>query len=116
MEGAKLLFDRIYIFCETGACDSSWAPLIKHIRRDLKVPESEQVMWSDWDPDAVQKIVETAALMTAYQRKKGRPPWSTCVVVDDHAEDSKVVRGKQLGALYLKGRHYGIFTSVTSQS
>ena len=35
MEGARGLFDRIYIFCKTGACDSSWAPLIKHIRRDL---------------------------------------------------------------------------------
>ena len=116
MEGAKGLFDRIYIFCKTGACDSSWAPLIKHIRRDLKVPEGEQVMWSDWDPDAVERIVETAALMTSYQRKKGRPPFSVCVIVDDHAEDSKVVRGKQLGSLYLKGRHYGISTYVTSQS
>ena len=27
MEGAKGLFDRIYIFCKTGSCDSSWAPL-----------------------------------------------------------------------------------------
>jgi len=116
MVGAKGLFDRIYIFCKTGACDSSWAPLIKHIREDLRVPESEQVMWSDWDPQAVQEIVDTAASMTAYQRKKGRPPFSVAVVVDDHAEDSKVVRGKELGGLYLKGRHYGISTFVTSQS
>ena len=116
MEGARGLFDRIYIFCKTGSCDSSWAPLIKHIRNELKVPENEQIMWSDWDPDAVQNIVDTAALMTAYQRRKGRPPCSIAVVVDDHAEDSKVVRGKQLGALYLKGRHYGISTFVTSQS
>ena len=115
MEGAKGLFDRIYIFCKTGSCDSSWAPLIKHIRNELKVPENEQIMWSDWDPDAVQNIVDTAALMTAYQRRKGRPPFSIAVVVDDHAEDSKVVRGKQLGSLYLKGRHYGLSTFVSSQ-
>ena len=70
-------------------------------------------MWSDWDPE---EIVDTAASMTAYQRKKGRPPFSIAVVVDDHAEDSKVVRGKELGGLYLKGRHYGISTFVTSQS
>ena len=73
-------------------------------------------MWSDWDPDAVQNIVDTAALMAPYQRRKGRPPFSTAVIVDDHAEDSKVVRGKQLQSLYLKGRHYGISTFVTSQS
>ena len=111
MEGAKGLFDRIYIFCKTGNCDSSWAPLIKHIRQDLKVPEGEQVMWSDWDPDAVEGIVETAALMTAYQRKKGRPPFSIAVIVDDHAEDSKAVRGKQLGSLYRKA-----VTTASTQS
>ncbi len=116
MEGARGLFDRIYIFCKTGSCDPSWAPLIKHIRNELKVPENEQIMWSDWDPNAVQNIVDTAALMTAHQRRKGRPPFSLDVVVDHPAEDSKVVRGKQLGALYLKGRHYGISTFVTSQS
>ena len=77
MVGAKGLFDRIYIFCKTGACDSSWAPLIRHIRRDMKVPEHEQVMWSDWDAEAVEGIVETAALMTSYQRKKGRPPFQS---------------------------------------
>jgi len=116
MEGTRGLFDRIYVFCKTGACDSSWAPLIRYVHRDLKVPEGEQVMWSDWYPDAAEGIVQTAALMTAYQRRKGRSPFSIAVIVDDHAEDSKVVRGKQLGALYLKGRHYGISTFVTSQS
>ena len=44
MVGAKGLLDRIYIFCKTGACDSSWAPLIKHIHQDMRVPESEQVL------------------------------------------------------------------------
>ena len=116
MVGTLGLWDRIYIFCKTGACDSAWAPLIRHIRRDMKVPEHEQVMWSDWDAEAVEDIIETAALMTSYQRKKGRAPFSIAVIVDDHAEDSKVVRGKQLQSLYLKGRHYGISTFVTSQS
>ena len=68
-------------------------------RQEMRVPESEQVMWSDWDPDAVQNIVDTAALMTAYQRRKGRPPCSVAVIVDDHAEDPRMVRGKQLKIL-----------------
>ena len=67
--------------------------------------------------------METAKLMTAYQRSKGRSPFSSVVIVDDHAEDRQVVRSKssngqggELVSLFVKGGHFGFSTFVTSQS
>ena len=123
MQGYKGLFDRIFIFCKTADCDSAWAPLISHIRNEMKVPPSERVLWSDWDAEVVRDVMETAKLMTAFQRSKGRPPFSSAVIVHDHAEDPGVVRSKswnglggELTALFVKGRYFGLSTFVTSQS
>ena len=55
IEGFKGLFDRVFIFCKTADCDSAWAPLIPHIRNEMKVPPSERVLWTDEDGEAVRE-------------------------------------------------------------
>ena len=89
----------------------------------MRVPQSERVLWTEWDGEAVREVVETTKLMTAYQRSKGRPPFSCATIVDGHAEDQQVVRSKssngqggELVSLFVKGRHFSLSTSVTSQS
>ena len=65
IEGYRGLFDRIYVFCKTANCDSAWGPLVKYCREELKVPADEQILYDEWDAEAVDRICEEAAAMTA---------------------------------------------------
>ena len=51
---------RIYVFSPSLDLDSAWLPVKKYVEDGLKVdPKKEKCFYSEWDPAALQDIVDT---------------------------------------------------------
>ena len=113
------VFERVYVFSKTVNSDTNWEPVLRYIRKDLKVPEEEQVFFEDFDVQALENIIESQKRIIEYEKRHGfKKLHQICIIVDDWAGDESVMRGKKgeaLKNLYLMGRHYGINLIVSVQ-
>ena len=110
-------FERIYIFSPTASVDDIWLPVKKYISEHLKVDnEKEQYLFDDYNPSALQKIIETQHKIVEFQKKKKQHHlFSILICIDDFAEDVRFMKYSQmLHGLYTKSRHNAIsvLTSV----
>ena len=113
----KGAFERIYIFSPTASVDDNWIPVKKYISDTLKVDnDKEQYLYDDYNPSALQKIIDTQHKVIEYQKKqKIKDLFSILIVIDDFAEDIRFMKYSQiLHGLYTKSRHNAIsvLTSV----
>ena len=116
---------RIYVFSPSVDVDSAWLPVKKYVEEKLGVdPQKEQCFFSHWDPAALHSIVDGQKKLVEYQKKqKDRKLHGICIVVDDFADDPKVMHaqsgasagGSMLNTLLCRGRHLNISTLVSSQ-
>ena len=85
----------------------------------MKVVEkdSEKLYFNSYDPEDLEKIIETQHKVTKLVKSQGRKKlFSVLVVVDDFADDANFTRkSKLLHALYTRGRHNSISTIVSTQ-
>jgi hypothetical protein len=92
---------------------------LKYIRKDLKVPEEEEVFFDTFDVAAIDAIIEQQKRIIDYEKKHNfKQLHQICILVDDLAGSEAVMRGKQgeaLKTLYLMGRHWGINLIVSVQ-
>jgi type IV secretory pathway VirB4 component len=97
-------FERIYIFSPSIDLDSTWLPVKKYQTDTMKVIEkdSEKLYFNSYDPDDLEKIIETQHKVTKLVKSQGRKKlFSVLVVVDDFADDANFSRkSKLLHALY----------------
>ena len=112
-------FERIYIFSPSIDLDSTWLPVKKYQTDTMKVVEkdSEKLYFNSYDPEDLEKIIETQHKVTKLVKSQGRKKlFSVLVVVDDFADDANFTRkSKLLHALYTRGRHNSISTIVSTQ-
>ena len=109
----------IYIFSPSIDLDSTWLPVKKYQTDTMKVIEkdSEKLYFNSYDPEDLEKIIETQHKVTKLVKSQGRKKlFSVLVVVDDFADDANFTRkSKLLHALYTRGRHNSISTIVSTQ-
>ena len=77
-------------------------------------------MFSEWDEDALITIMSRQAKMTKHmkdnRKKYGGRLLSTCIVIDDFADDSRLHKAHGiLASIFTRGRHMGVSCWVLSQ-
>jgi len=112
-------FSRIYIFSPSIDIDYTWVPVKKYIANDMKVLETdgEKFYFDEYDPDALENIIETQHKITNYMKKhKYKTLYQILIVIDDFADDVSFTRqSKLLHQLYVRGRHNSISTITSTQ-
>ena len=82
----KHCYARAYVFspsCAPGV-DSTWGSRSKHVRIHMRVPDEEQIMWSTWEPQILEKLIERHTKVNAHLKaKKHKKGFVFCVLVDD---------------------------------
>ena len=69
----KNVFERIYIFSPSINVDyQTWKPVKDHIQNDLKLTETddEQFYYSEYNSEALSKIIETQKQIIEYQKNQ----------------------------------------------
>jgi hypothetical protein len=99
---------RIYIFSPTALLDDAWKP-VKGFCEDV-LQQDEPCLYDDYDEEILQKIITKHRKIVAMAKQQKKTQlYGALIVIDDHAENSQVVRGsRSLHELYTKGRHYGL--------
>ena len=65
------VYSRVYVFspsCAPGV-DSAWDAWRKHVRLQ-GVPDDEQTMWSTWEPQILEKLIERHQAVNKYLKAK----------------------------------------------
>ena len=105
-------WERTYIFSKNAKTDHAWEPVVKFLRNVKKVPEEEEIMYEDFDVEALNKIISQQKSHIDYQKKHNHKTLhQICIVIDDWGGSPEIMRhskGKMLQELFLMGRHYGI--------
>ena len=73
VDGAyRNLYSRVYVFspsCAEGV-DSAWDAWRRHVRINMKVTVEEQTLFSTWQPDILEKLIERPAQVNAHLKAK----------------------------------------------
>ena len=104
-------FERIYIVSPTATIDEAYREIIKYVETELKIDNNkEQYLFDEYNPEALQNIIDTQHKIIDYQKKIGMNKLFSCLlIIDDFAEDKSFMRySKILHGLYTKSRHFGL--------
>ena len=73
-------FSRIYIFSPSIDVDSTWIPVKKYIKDEMKVEDDEKdpIYFSEYDPEKLHHIIQTQSKVTDYIKSKRKK--RTCSV------------------------------------
>jgi len=63
---------RIYIFSPSIDVDSTWLPVKEYIEKEMKVKHSkeEPIYFQDYNPEELQKVIETQHKVIDYKKKQ----------------------------------------------
>ena len=82
------VYSRVYVFspsCAEGV-DPLWDAWRKHIRK-LGIPDEEQTMWSTWEPQILEELIERHTKVNAHlKRKRHKKGYVILALVDDSAD------------------------------
>lgn len=113
----RFCFQRLIILSPNAKHDVSdvWAPVEDFARRHLR--QEEEVLHEEFDDDFVMSLIERQKRITKLCRDAKRTElFQICIVVDDLADDPRVMRSSaSLGLLFTKGRHYGCSVLLSTQ-
>ena len=113
-------FSRVYIFSPSIDIDYTWVPVKKYIAHDMKALETEEekFYFNEYDPDALEHIIETQHKITNYMKKHNyKTLYQILIIIDDFADDPSFTRqSKLLHQLYVRGRHNSISTITSTQT
>ena len=114
-------FERCFVFSPSVAIDSVWDPMRHYVHKVMGVPEDEQCFFSEWHEDTLAGILDTQRQVVAHQKKQkvSKEIFQICVIVDDHADDPRVMAsrggGSALNTLMTRGRHIFVNLILSSQ-
>ena len=109
---------RVIIMSPSIHLDSAWRPVKDYISNVLKVPSSEKVYYDEWDPEAIQRILEEQTEITKKCKERGKHCHGILIIADDLADDERIHtagRGNILNQLFVRGRHGFASCWVSSQ-
>ena len=112
-------FSRVFIFSPSVNHDSVWEPVEDYIEKNIDVHETEeeQFYYDHYDPEALERIIETQTRLVKHMKAKGQKKlYQILIIVDDFADEPEFSRrSKLLHSLYTRGRHSMISTITSSQ-
>jgi len=115
------VYSRVWVFspsCAKGI-DPAWDAWRKHVRDVMKVPEEEQTMWSSWEPEVLEKLIQRHAKVNAHMKeKKHKRGFVALALVDDFADAGEKVMHSStnvLTSLFVRGRHLGVACWLLTQ-
>ena len=112
-------FSRIYIFSPSINVDMTWEPVKDYINKQMKVKhtDEEPIYFSEYDPDALENIINTQHKIITYMKKQDHHKlYQILIIIDDFADHEQFSRrSKLLNQLYIRGRHNMISTITSTQ-
>lgn len=112
-------FERIFVWSPSVDLDHQWDPVKRYSERVLKVDQSkEKTFFSSWDEGQVREIIAAHTQVTLLAKKMGNTRLhSIVIVVDDFADMPRIMHSptNPLAQLFIRGRHAGISTVVSTQ-
>ena len=110
----KSIYDALYVFSPSVEIDSAWDP-VREFAKGIK----QHGLFSDWDEKALMQILEEqrGKVKELKQGKSRKPLPQTLVIIDDFADrhDIMHISGNTLTSLFIRGRHFGVSTWLSSQ-
>ena len=122
------VFSRIYVWSPSINVDDAWGPVRKFVREELGHDDTKEppAFYETFDPADMQKITKrqqniTETLKKTYADKnfKGKKRlFQILFVIDDMADSPQTVKraGGQIESCYVRYRHFGISTIVSTQA
>ena len=110
-------FSRIYWFSPSATVDDALDPLRDYVKK-IQNQEDDPSFHDEFDADFIKKLLERQKKITEYLKKKGaKKRFNICVCIDDHADNPAAMHraGGILETLYVRARHFGVSTIVSSQ-
>ncbi len=110
-------FSRIYWFSPSATVDDSLDPLRDYVKK-LQDQEEDPTFHDEFDAPIIKKLLERQKKITEYLKRKGaKKRFNICIVIDDHADNPQAMHraGGVLETLYVRARHFGVSTIVSSQ-
>ena len=111
-------FERIFIWSPSIHLVSCWRPVKDYISNVLKVPDSENVYFDQWDPEAMQKVIDEQTEITKVCKERGKHCHGVLLLYDDFADDERMHgtgRANVLNQLFVRVRHSFCSVWVSSQ-
>ena len=110
-------FSRIYWFSPSATVDDSLDPLRDYVKK-LQDQEEDPTFHDEFNAAFIKKLLERQKKITEYLKRKGaKKRFNICIVIDDHADNPQAMHraGGILETLYVRARHFGVSTIVSSQ-
>ena len=110
-------FSKIYWFSPSASVDEGLDPLRKYVA-GIQNQEDDPSFHDDFDPAFVRSILEKARQVTEHQKQgKSNKRFNQLLVIDDHADRPDLLKkaGGIFETLFVRARHWGVSTIVSSQ-
>jgi GTPase SAR1 family protein len=101
-------FARIIIMSPSIFLDSVWDPVKLYIRNELNVKDDEKIYFDEWDPEALQQVLDEHTKIVKVCKERGKHCHGILIICDDFADDERLHtagRGNILNQLFVRGRH-----------
>ena len=111
-------FSRIFIFSPSVHTDPTFVEVKKYIRHNMHVDDKkEEIYFEHYNPEELEKVIDTQTKIITYMKDhKINKLHSILIVVDDHADNTTLVRhSKLLHGLATRGRHQAISFILSTQ-
>jgi len=110
-------FSRIYWLSPSATVDDSLDPLRAYVGR-LQDQETDPTFRDDFDVQFLKDLLARQKRMTEHLKARGaKHRFNICIIIDDHADNPSAMHraGGILETLYVRARHFGVSTIVSSQ-
>ncbi len=112
-------FEKIYWFSPTAKIDDALDPVREYIDTRLNQDQEDDPSFHETlDVTSLHKVIARAKRVLLWQKKqKPRPrfAFNTLIVIDDLADTSDHKAQQLINMLFIKGRHFGISTIMSTQ-
>ena len=113
----KGCFERIYYCSGSAHLDHNLRAIADYAERELKQdPERDPCLLEGWDVERLSAIISRQRGAVAKAKRMGHKTLpQIMIVVDDLADNKRVVRGDLLSNIFIRGRHFGCNCIVLTQ-
>ena len=110
-------FSRVYWISPSATVDEGLDPLRDYVKK-IQDQDKDPSFYDEFDPAIVQKILDRAKTVTQHLKEsKQKRRFNVLVVLDDVADNPQAVHkcGGIMETLYVRARHFGVSTIISSQ-
>ena len=110
-------FSRIYWFSPSATVDEGLDALRSYVSK-LQDQEEDPTFHDEFDTDFIRKLLDKQKKITEHLKRKGsNKRFNVILIIDDHADNQQAMHkaGGLLETLYVRARHFGVSTIVSSQ-